>query len=124
MADTPEMQSQLVSAHGMLAILEVLEGRSSRDVTLKLLQIVNAVWLLSRRLWLVLIAQQLVTTDMGFLESFCLIGFVLLYTTPRPVAYCIIAEFPSSWASRRRSTLQSVERRHRTSYVSCVIPPS
>ncbi|KAI0075090.1 kinase-like protein [Panus rudis PR-1116 ss-1] len=56
--ETPEMQSQLVSAHGMLAILEVLEGRSSRDVTLKLLQIVNT----------------LVTSDMGFLESFCLIG--------------------------------------------------
>ncbi|TBU45550.1 kinase-like protein [Dichomitus squalens] len=56
--DTPEMQSQLVSAHGMLAILEVLESRTGRDVTLKLLQIVNA----------------LVTTDMGFLESFCLIG--------------------------------------------------
>lgn len=37
------MQSQLVSAHGMLAILEVLEGKSSRDVTLKLLQIVNTV---------------------------------------------------------------------------------
>lgn len=37
------MQSQLVSAHGMLAILEVLESRTSRDVTLKLLQIVNAV---------------------------------------------------------------------------------
>ncbi|KZT69616.1 Pkinase-domain-containing protein [Daedalea quercina L-15889] len=58
MADTPEMQLQLVSAHGMLAILEVLEGRSSRDVTMKLLQIVNA----------------LVNADMGFLESFCLIG--------------------------------------------------
>ncbi|OBZ71172.1 Cytokinesis protein sepH [Grifola frondosa] len=56
--DTPEMQLQLVSAHGMLAILEVLEGRTSRDVTSKLLQIVNA----------------LVTGDMGFLESFCLIG--------------------------------------------------
>ncbi|KAI0351403.1 kinase-like protein [Trametes cingulata] len=56
--DTPEMQSQLVSAHGMLAILEVLESRTSRDVTLKLLQIINA----------------LVTADMGFLESFCLIG--------------------------------------------------
>lgn len=41
--ETPEMQSQLVSAHGMLAILEVLEGRTSRDVTLKLLQIVNTV---------------------------------------------------------------------------------
>ena len=37
------MQSQLVSAHGMLAILEVLESRTSRDVTLKLLQIINAV---------------------------------------------------------------------------------
>ena len=48
MADTPEMQSQLVSAHGMLAILEVLEGRSSRDVTMKLLQIVNAVWFIYR----------------------------------------------------------------------------
>ncbi|KAH9922944.1 uncharacterized protein B0H18DRAFT_1085777 [Fomitopsis serialis] len=44
MADAPEMQPQL--------------GRSSRDVTMKLLQIVNA----------------LVNTDMGFLESFCLIG--------------------------------------------------
>ena len=41
--DAPEMQSQLVSAHGMLAIMEVLESRASRDVTLKLLQIVLAV---------------------------------------------------------------------------------
>ncbi|KAH9932708.1 kinase-like protein [Epithele typhae] len=56
--ETPEMQSQLVSAHGMLAIVEVLESRTSRDVSIKLLQIINA----------------LVTTDMGFLESFCLIG--------------------------------------------------
>lgn len=38
------MQSQLVSAHGMLAILEVLEAKtSSRDVMAKLLQIVNLV---------------------------------------------------------------------------------
>lgn len=43
MADTPEMQIQLVSSHGMLAILEVLEGKCSRDVTMKLLQIVNRV---------------------------------------------------------------------------------
>ncbi|KZT28795.1 hypothetical protein NEOLEDRAFT_1129017 [Neolentinus lepideus HHB14362 ss-1] len=56
--DVPEMQEQLVSSHGMLAILEVLESRYSRDVVLKLLQIVNL----------------LVADDMGFLESFCLIG--------------------------------------------------
>lgn len=37
------MQSQLVSAHGMLAIMEVLESRISREVALRLLQIVNAV---------------------------------------------------------------------------------
>ncbi len=43
MADTPEMQIQLVSSHGMLAILEVLEGKCSRDVNIKLLQIVNLV---------------------------------------------------------------------------------
>ncbi|KAH9024811.1 kinase-like protein [Lactarius pseudohatsudake] len=58
LSDAPEMQSQLVSAHGMLAILEVLEGRSSRDVIMRLLQIINL----------------LVTDDAGFLESFCLIG--------------------------------------------------
>ena len=63
--ETPEMQPQLVSSHGMLAILEVLEGRASRDVTLKLLQIVN----------------ELVTTDRGFLESFCLIGYVVFTIT-------------------------------------------
>ncbi|KII90830.1 hypothetical protein PLICRDRAFT_107006 [Plicaturopsis crispa FD-325 SS-3] len=58
MSDAPEMQVQLVSAHGMLAILEVLEGKCSRDVIMKLLQIINL----------------LVTADLGFLESFCLIG--------------------------------------------------
>ncbi|PFH54052.1 hypothetical protein AMATHDRAFT_53856 [Amanita thiersii Skay4041] len=60
--DSPDMQGQLVSSHGMLAILEVLEGRCSRDVTMKLLQIVNL----------------LVTSDLGFLESFCLIGGIPL----------------------------------------------
>ena len=44
LVDVPEMQGQLVSAHGMLAIVEVLEGKaSSRDVVNKLLQIVNLV---------------------------------------------------------------------------------
>ncbi|KAG6828575.1 hypothetical protein H0H92_007505 [Tricholoma furcatifolium] len=41
--ETPEMQVQLVSSHGMLAILEVLEGKCSRDVIMKLLQIINQV---------------------------------------------------------------------------------
>ena len=71
------MQSQLVSAHGMLAILEVLEVKtSSRDVMAKLLQIVN---LVSKAILFNLYASkilrlQLVNTDTGFLESFCLIG--------------------------------------------------
>ncbi|KAJ7457589.1 hypothetical protein B0H11DRAFT_1818203, partial [Mycena galericulata] len=58
MTDTPEMQLQLVSSHGMLAILEVLEGKCARDVSMRLLQIINL----------------LVTANLGFLESFCLIG--------------------------------------------------
>ncbi|KAJ3481208.1 hypothetical protein NLJ89_g12230 [Agrocybe chaxingu] len=62
MGENPEMQVQLVSSHGMLAILEVLEGRCSRDVVMKLLQIVNL----------------LVTEDLGFLESFCLLGGILV----------------------------------------------
>ncbi|KAH8830757.1 hypothetical protein DL96DRAFT_1594203 [Flagelloscypha sp. PMI_526] len=56
--ESPEMLSQLVSSHGMLAILEVLEGKCGRDVILRLLRIVNL----------------LVNADLGFLESFCLIG--------------------------------------------------
>jgi hypothetical protein len=45
MAETPEMQVQLVSSHGMLAMLEVLQGRPSPDVIMRLLQIVNLVCL-------------------------------------------------------------------------------
>lgn len=58
MTENPDMLVQLVSSHGMLAILEVLEGRCSRDVLMKLLHIINL----------------LVMSDLGFLESFCLIG--------------------------------------------------
>ncbi|KIK98973.1 hypothetical protein PAXRUDRAFT_30797 [Paxillus rubicundulus Ve08.2h10] len=58
MTENPEMLFQLVSSHGMLAILEVLEGKCSRDVLMKLLHIINL----------------LVTSELGFLESFCLIG--------------------------------------------------
>ncbi|KAJ3814466.1 hypothetical protein F5876DRAFT_32857, partial [Lentinula aff. lateritia] len=53
---SPEMQIQLVNSHGMLAILEVLEG--GRETVLQLLRIINL----------------LVTGNIGFLESFCLIG--------------------------------------------------
>ncbi|KAM6494311.1 hypothetical protein JOM56_010672, partial [Amanita muscaria] len=69
LTENPDMQTQLVSSHGMLAILEVLEGRCSRDVTMKLLQIVNLA-----SIFLTL----LVTSDLGFLESFCLIGGIPL----------------------------------------------
>jgi hypothetical protein len=41
--DVPEMQSQFVVHHGMLAILEVLEAKPSRDVILRLLRIINLV---------------------------------------------------------------------------------
>ncbi|KAF9046366.1 hypothetical protein BJ165DRAFT_1527473 [Panaeolus papilionaceus] len=59
MVENPEMMSQFVSSHGMLAVLEVLErGRCSREVFAKLLSLVNL----------------LVIYDLGFLESFCLIG--------------------------------------------------
>lgn len=43
LSDSPEMKSVIVSAHGMLPILEVLETCPRRDVILRLLRIVNAV---------------------------------------------------------------------------------
>ncbi|KAL0960993.1 hypothetical protein HGRIS_005988 [Hohenbuehelia grisea] len=58
MSETSDMQVQFVSSHGMLAILEVLEGKCSRELIMKVLQIIN----------------MLVTADLAFLESFCLIG--------------------------------------------------
>lgn len=38
-----ELQDHFVFAHGMLAVLEVLETKPSRDVTLNLLKIINMV---------------------------------------------------------------------------------
>ncbi|KAI0299616.1 hypothetical protein BC826DRAFT_932423 [Russula brevipes] len=75
MSDAPEMQGQLVSAHGMLAILEVLEGRGSREVITRLLQIINL----------------LVTADASFLEGFCLIGGIPVmmgFTSKRYTSEC------------------------------------
>ncbi|KAJ1303227.1 hypothetical protein OPQ81_011425 [Rhizoctonia solani] len=77
MVEAPEMQAQLVSAHGMLAILEVLESKPSRDVIIRLLKIVNL----------------LVTSDFGFLESFCLVGgipVVMSFTTKKYSTECRI----------------------------------
>ena len=41
--ETPEMQQQIVSSHGLLAILEVLESNPSRDVAVDLLRLTNIV---------------------------------------------------------------------------------
>lgn len=41
--EAPEMHNQLVSSHGLLAIVDVLEGNPSREVIVKLLRIVNLV---------------------------------------------------------------------------------
>ncbi|ORY31435.1 hypothetical protein BCR39DRAFT_571401 [Naematelia encephala] len=56
----PEMglEAHFVSCRGMMAVLEVLESRLSRDVAVRLLRIVNTI----------------VATDLDMLESFCLIG--------------------------------------------------
>ncbi|KAJ3981765.1 hypothetical protein F5890DRAFT_1417072 [Lentinula detonsa] len=78
---SPEMQIQLVSSHGMLAILEVLEDYQShflyppREIVLQLLRIVNL----------------LVTENVSFLESFCLIGgipVVMGFTSKRFPSEC------------------------------------
>ncbi|WWC62426.1 uncharacterized protein I303_105022 [Kwoniella dejecticola CBS 10117] len=68
----PEMglEVHFVAQHGMLAILEVLESRLSRDVAVRLLKIVNLI----------------VTSDLEMLESFCLIGgipVIIPYTSKK-----------------------------------------
>jgi len=75
------MQAQLVSSHGMLAVPEILEGRCSNIVIEKLLQIIDLARYVIRLFSFVLGSSgfcKLVTEDIGFLESFCLIGCVLV----------------------------------------------
>ncbi|QRW20101.1 STE/STE11 kinase [Rhizoctonia solani] len=75
--DYQQRRRQLVSSHGMLTILEVLESKPSRDVIIRLLKIINL----------------LVTSDFGFLESFCLIGgipVVMSFTTKKYSTECRI----------------------------------
>ncbi|WWC88803.1 uncharacterized protein L201_003716 [Kwoniella dendrophila CBS 6074] len=64
------LEAHFVSQHGMLAVLEVLESRLSRDVAVRLLRLVN----------------HIVTSDVEMLESFCLIGgipVIIPYTSKK-----------------------------------------
>ncbi|ODN75633.1 STE/STE11/CDC15 protein kinase [Cryptococcus wingfieldii CBS 7118] len=69
---TPEMglESHFVAHHGMMAVLEVLESRLSREVAVRLLRLVNLI----------------VGSDVEMLESFCLIGgipVIIPYTSKK-----------------------------------------
>ncbi|ODN74331.1 hypothetical protein L202_06748 [Cryptococcus amylolentus CBS 6039] len=69
---TPEMglESHFVTHHGMMAVLEVLESRLSREVAVRLLRLVNLI----------------VGSDVEMLESFCLIGgipVIIPYTSKK-----------------------------------------
>ncbi|KZO92675.1 Pkinase-domain-containing protein [Calocera viscosa TUFC12733] len=93
--ETPELQMQVVSAHGMLAMLEVLESNPSRDVVRRLLHLVNT----------------LVTSDMGILESFCLIGgipVVMSFTSKKFSTECRVeaSNFVRSLCTSSPMTLQ------------------
>ncbi|KAK8858460.1 hypothetical protein IAR55_002687 [Kwoniella newhampshirensis] len=70
--NTPEMglEAHFVAQHGMLAVLEILESRISRDVGVRLLKLVNLI----------------VMSDVELLESFCLIGgipVIIPYTSKK-----------------------------------------
>jgi len=45
LSESPETKATIISAHGMLPVLEVLENCTKREVILKLLKIMNAVCL-------------------------------------------------------------------------------
>ncbi|KAL1412966.1 Protein kinase of the Mitotic Exit Network [Vanrija albida] len=67
------LETHFVSIHGLLAVIEVLEGRLSRDVALRLLKIVNFI----------------VAFDVDHLESFCLVGgipVIIQFTSKKHLA--------------------------------------
>lgn len=64
LSDAPETKDNIISAHGMLPILEVLETCNNRDVILKLLKIVNA----------------LIFDDTEIQENLCFVGGIPIIT--------------------------------------------
>ncbi|KAF8333555.1 uncharacterized protein EI90DRAFT_3145216 [Cantharellus anzutake] len=75
LTENPDMQVQFVLSHGLLAVVEILESRPSRDVLISLLKLTN----------------MLVTNDLGILESFCLIGgipVVMAFTSKKYSLEC------------------------------------
>lgn len=63
--ESPEMKSVIISSHGLLPILEVLEHCQRRDVSLQLLKIINAI----------------VLDNQEIQEMFCFVGGIPIVTT-------------------------------------------
>ncbi|KAI5802119.1 hypothetical protein FPQ18DRAFT_383141 [Pyronema domesticum] len=64
LTETPETKDNVISAHGMLPILEVLETCTKREVILKLLKIINA----------------LIFDDVEVQENMCFVGGIPIVT--------------------------------------------
>ncbi|KAI9883943.1 MAG: hypothetical protein M1823_004287 [Watsoniomyces obsoletus] len=64
LSDSPDMRSVIISAHGMLPILEILETCARRDVILRLLKVVNAI----------------IFNDVEIQENLCFVGGIPIIT--------------------------------------------
>ena len=62
--DSPETKSVIISAHGMLPILEILETSKSRDIIFNLLRMVNII----------------ILDDFGIQENLCFVGGIPIIT--------------------------------------------
>jgi hypothetical protein len=47
LSESPELKSVIISSHGMLPILEILEVSERKDIILRLLKVINLVNLLA-----------------------------------------------------------------------------
>lgn len=75
-----ETKNNIIGAHGMLPILEVLETCKKREVILKLLRIVNAVSIILHPGYLRLIYFQITYGDVEVQENICFVGGIPIIT--------------------------------------------
>ncbi len=81
LSDSPETKNVIISAHGMLPMLEILDTCRRRDVILRLLKIVNAVGdskapIDGYRLRF----EQIIFSDVEIQENLCFVGGIPIIT--------------------------------------------
>src|SRR6202012_3223890 len=72
LSESPELKSVIISSHGMLPILEILEVSERKDIILRLLKVINLVGRFPGNTWLLTV--KITFENVEMLENLCFVG--------------------------------------------------